>query len=84
MEELTHFLSCDWGTSSFRLKLVELPNLRVVGTAKSDEGNAATFAKWQETKQPEEQRLGFYLNILRGHVGAIEKEFGRPIPGCQS
>lgn len=81
MKELTHFLSCDWGTSSFRLKLVELPGLRVVATSKSDEGNAATFAQWQETKQPEDQRLDFYLRILAGHAQKIEQEFGRPLPG---
>ncbi|UOQ50781.1 2-dehydro-3-deoxygalactonokinase [Hymenobacter cellulosivorans] len=81
MDELTHFLSCDWGTSSFRLKLVELPGLRVVATSKSDEGNAATFAKWQETKQPDDRRLGFYLQILAGHAQKIEQEFGRPLSG---
>ncbi|PJJ59757.1 2-dehydro-3-deoxygalactonokinase [Hymenobacter chitinivorans] len=81
MEELTHFLSCDWGTSSFRLKLVELPGLRVVATSTSDEGNAATFAKWQETKQPDDQRLGFYLKVLAGHVRKLEEDAGRPLTG---
>lgn len=81
MSALTHFLSCDWGTSSFRLKLVELPGLRVVATQKSDEGNAATFEKWQQTKQPEEQRLAFYQAILREHARQLEQQAGRPLAG---
>ncbi|MCB2378001.1 2-dehydro-3-deoxygalactonokinase [Hymenobacter sp. BT635] len=81
MQELKHFLSCDWGTSSFRLKLVELPGLRVVATEKSDEGNAATFEQWQQTGQPPEQRLGFYLRILRQHLASLEQQAGRPLAG---
>lgn len=34
----SHFLSCDWGTSSFRLRLVARPNLRVLATVTSAEG----------------------------------------------
>ncbi|TGE29315.1 2-dehydro-3-deoxygalactonokinase [Hymenobacter metallicola] len=81
MAELTHFLSCDWGTSSFRLKLVEWPGLRVVATSTSDEGNAATFKQWQQAGQPPERRLGFYLSILHRHVQKLEAEFGHPLAG---
>ncbi|TGE25123.1 2-dehydro-3-deoxygalactonokinase [Hymenobacter aquaticus] len=81
MNNLTHFLSCDWGTSSFRLKLVELAGLRVVAAEQSEEGNAATFEQWQQAKQPPEQRLGFYLNVLRTHAQKLEKQVGRPLAG---
>lgn len=81
MSTLTHFLSCDWGTSSFRLKLVELPGLRVVATQKSDEGNAATFEKWQQSKQPPEQRQAFYQAILRKHAQQLEQQAGWPLAG---
>lgn len=81
MSALTHFLSCDWGTSSFRLKLVELPGLGVLATQKSDEGNAATFEKWQQTRQPEEHRLTFYQDILLHHTQQLEKQAGRSLEG---
>ncbi|MCB2408017.1 2-dehydro-3-deoxygalactonokinase [Hymenobacter lucidus] len=81
MSKPTHFLSCDWGTSSFRLKLVELPGLRVVATATSEEGNAATFAQWQQAGRPETQRLGFYLDILGKHCQALEQQAARPLAG---
>lgn len=81
MQELTHFLSCDWGTSSFRLKLVELPGLRVVATEQSDEGNAATFEKWQQTGRPENERLAFYLNILQEHTRQLASQCGQTLAG---
>jgi 2-dehydro-3-deoxygalactonokinase len=34
----SHFLSCDWGTTSFRLRLVARPGLRVLGAVTSTEG----------------------------------------------
>jgi 2-dehydro-3-deoxygalactonokinase len=67
------FLSCDWGTSSFRLKLVTLPELKVVAQAKSDEGNAATFAAWQ--------RVAFYQAVLQKHLTNLEKQTGRRLAG---
>jgi len=77
----TEFLSCDWGTTAFRLKLVELPGLRVLAARQSDEGNAALFERWQQSGQPENQRLRFYLDVLRGHVQALEQETGRSLEG---
>jgi 2-dehydro-3-deoxygalactonokinase len=81
MPELTHFLSCDWGTSSFRLKLVALPDLRVVATTKSDQGNAATFERWQQSGQPEEQRVEFYLAVIREHAQQLEQQAKQPLNG---
>ncbi|RYU78067.1 2-dehydro-3-deoxygalactonokinase [Hymenobacter persicinus] len=72
----TRFLSCDWGTSSFRLKLVELPGLRVLAQAESDEGNAATFAAWQQSGQPAGQRVAFYQGILTKHLRTLEQQQG--------
>ncbi|UYZ64071.1 2-dehydro-3-deoxygalactonokinase [Hymenobacter weizhouensis] len=75
------FLSCDWGTTSFRLKLVEGPELRVVAAATSKEGNAATFERWQQARQPPEQRLGFYLEVVRPHVRRLEEQAGESLAG---
>ena len=32
----SHFISCDWGTTSFRLRLVETHTLRVLAEVKDD------------------------------------------------
>ncbi|HEX8504680.1 MAG TPA: 2-dehydro-3-deoxygalactonokinase [Hymenobacter sp.] len=73
MDPKTTFLSCDWGTSSFRLRLVEREGLKILAEASSKEGNAATAALWKEANQPPEQRLGFYLAILQKHLKTLEE-----------
>lgn len=58
------FLSCDWGTSSFRLRRVELRDRNVLEEVTSDQGTAVTFQNWLASGQPEEQRESFYKNAL--------------------
>ena len=72
MNPTTTFLSCDWGTSAFRLRLVERQTLKVLAEASSKEGNAATAELWQQAGQPPAQRVGFYLNIVQGHLKKLE------------
>lgn len=68
------FLSCDWGTSAFRLRLVERQSLRVLTETHSDEGNAATYARWQQAGLPPAQRVAFYQGILGRHLANVERQ----------
>ena len=43
----TYLLGCDWGTSSFRLRLINRPDLQLLGEITSQEGVAATFTSWK-------------------------------------
>ncbi|WP_210516576.1 2-dehydro-3-deoxygalactonokinase [Hymenobacter terricola] len=70
------FLSCDWGTSSFRLRLVERETLTILAETSSGEGNAATAELWQQAGQPPEQRVGFYLAIMQQHLKELEEVVG--------
>ncbi|OGX83837.1 2-dehydro-3-deoxygalactonokinase [Hymenobacter glacialis] len=81
MDSQTTFLSCDWGTSSFRLRLVERAGLNVLAEASSKEGNAATAELWQQANQPAEQRMAFYLGIVRKHLTTLEKAVGTSLKG---
>ncbi|MBF9222834.1 2-dehydro-3-deoxygalactonokinase [Hymenobacter ruricola] len=74
MDPKTTFLSCDWGTSSFRLRLVERETLKVLAETSSKEGNAATAELWQQAQLPPERRVGFYLAIIQKHLEELEKE----------
>jgi len=38
MKTVTQFISCDWGTSRLRLRLVELPTCRILAEHATDEG----------------------------------------------
>ena len=66
------FLSCDWGTSAFRLRLVERETLKILAETHSSEGNAATAERWKQTGQPPAQRVDFYLAIIQGNVKKLE------------
>lgn len=72
---MEHFLSCDWGTSSFRLRLVRVENAEIVAVRKSDKGIAATFNSLDERqKKNPEERLLFYLLIIQEYISEIEQE----------
>jgi 2-dehydro-3-deoxygalactonokinase len=79
---MIYFLSCDWGTSSFRLRLVEAENLEIMAVQKSQEGIADTFSRLgeKEKKDPEE-RLLFYLLIIQEHIAKIEQEKNLSLEG---
>ena len=68
------FLSCDWGTSSFRLRLVELSSAAIMGEENSADGIAKVFELWNQSGQPKEQRFLFYLNIIEPHIDALQKK----------
>jgi 2-dehydro-3-deoxygalactonokinase len=68
------FLSCDWGTSSFRLRLVSTPTLQILAEERTDDGIAAVFNLWKEKKEGEEDRLNFYLTILKKKIKSLEQQ----------
>lgn len=68
---MNRFLSCDWGTSSFRLRLVDADSLRVIAEEKSSTGIAETFQQWQQTSSSREQ---FYAAVINRHVAAMETQ----------
>lgn len=68
------FLSCDWGTSSFRLRLVSLPEFKIVADVNSNEGIAAIFNLWKTANRKEEERLPFYLSVLKEKIKELEQK----------
>lgn len=77
----TTFLSCDWGTSAFRLRLVERAGLKVLAEETSREGNAATAERWKQANQPPEQRAGFYLAVVQTHLKKLEETVKTALDG---
>jgi 2-dehydro-3-deoxygalactonokinase len=58
------FLSCDWGSSSFRLRLIDATNSSVNAEISNDRGIAAVYKEFRESGLPEKERAGFYKKIL--------------------
>jgi 2-dehydro-3-deoxygalactonokinase len=76
------FLSCDWGTSSFRLKLVDGENLQVITEANSNIGISTTYSSWCETENPDpEGRTVFYLKVIREHIEKLERSTNSSLDG---
>jgi len=61
-----YILCCDWGTTSFRLRLVEKDNYKVLAELLSQNGVAGTFRAWKDEEST--SRFDFYSKILKGSM----------------
>ena len=75
------FLSCDWGTSAFRLRLIQVKDFVVLAEAASSEGISQSFSLWKQSRQREEERLFFYLRIIKDHIHQIETKLKYSLKG---
>ncbi len=80
---MKYFLSCDWGTSSLRLRLADIGTGEVLAEESSGEGIAATFDEWQKSGEPEENKAAFYLDKLNKHIEAIKSKTHMPLQGIK-
>ena len=67
-----HILCCDWGTTSFRLRLVERQNYQVHAEYLTKDGVAGTYRDWKE--QDEISRFDFYAAILKNSIKELAKK----------
>lgn len=68
------FLSCDWGTSSFRLRLINAANLECISEIRTGEGVATIYPRWVEKKATGTNRVGYYGEVLKKHITTIEEK----------
>ena len=78
---MKHFLSCDWGTSSLRLRLAETSHGRVLAEIRSAEGVAPVYEKWRQSGLADDQKAGFYLDVIKQRLMELEKHAAQPIKG---
>ena len=77
-----HLLSCDWGTSSFRLRLVNVKDHDVVGEVTSQDGIGAVYNAWQEANQVDHvPRAWFYRTIIAKQITALGRQTGIDLAG---
>lgn len=69
------FFSCDWGTSAFRLRLVDMGDLKVVSEIKTGYGIAAAFESWKKAASDEQGRKKFYQAYLFEQVKKITQSY---------
>lgn len=73
------FFSCDWGTSAFRLRLIDAKDLKVLSAIVTDHGIATAFECWKQKSVQEENRIGFYKNYLLEQVKKITHSFNNDL-----
>jgi 2-dehydro-3-deoxygalactonokinase len=78
-----YLLSCDWGTSSLRLRLASTVDGAILAEVSSAEGIAAIFNQWEKSNSPAADRLAFYLEILKKHIASLESTTGCSLAGIK-
>jgi len=73
----SHFISVDWGTSNFRMRLVDNADLSVVSEVESDQGAKPLYLKWTEQNEPREK---FFLDFLREKISTLGEQVGVNTP----
>lgn len=68
------FLSCDWGTSALRLRLVRMQDMKVLGELNTDQGIASVYAAWREQTALDRQQ--WYKRQLLEQVEQLRVELG--------
>lgn len=73
---MNYFLSCDWGTSAFRLRLVAAGSLQIIAEERSGAGIAGTYQQWQQTSRPRED---FFAAIINRQIDILSERTGIPL-----
>ncbi|HEX5552318.1 MAG TPA: 2-dehydro-3-deoxygalactonokinase [Chitinophagaceae bacterium] len=74
-------LCCDWGTSAFRLLLVDVSTSRVQAMDETDQGIARTFKLWQQSVATTASRKDFYLGYIEARIAILEKLINSSLKG---
>jgi 2-dehydro-3-deoxygalactonokinase len=68
------FISCDWGTSTFRLRLVDAITQSVSGEVMTNQGIAETHALWKQEGHDERNRFSFYLSFIENQLARLQEQ----------
>ncbi|MEX0648682.1 MAG: 2-dehydro-3-deoxygalactonokinase [Balneolaceae bacterium] len=67
------FLSCDWGTTSLRLQLVDFKSGEVLAGISDDDGIKKTYSQWKSYSGTQ-NRVAFYLSVLDQKISFLSKK----------
>lgn len=76
---MAYFISCDWGTSSFRLRLVARGTFQIVAEYTTEQGIASTFNLWKAKERG--ARLAFYLTYVQEGIDYIQNNQSIDVEG---
>ena len=71
---MTPIISCDWGTSVLRVRLVDTNAIAILAEVKSLRGISHAFESWKNSGKGEDGRLSFYQSILKDQIRELEEQ----------
>lgn len=71
------FLSCDWGTSHFRLRLIDISTLEIQAEIHTEEG----VSHIAQSSTPS-TREGMFIDVLSRHIKTLSAHAQKPITTC--
>ena len=71
---MDYFFSCDWGTSSFRLRLIQAKDLKVLAETKNSHGISDTYKLWQQQTGTALTRSDFYVAIVVREIRSLQQD----------
>lgn len=78
---MEHILSCDWGTSTFRLRALDVTTKEIRDEVRSDYGINKVHQDWLKNKEGQGDRVPFYKNYMVKAVKELQGvvQSGTPI-----
>ena len=77
---MDRFLSCDWGTSTFRIRLVDSVKREISAEFKTSQGITDTHQQWLATGRPDSERLDFYRGKLSEAISRLKVNIVKNMP----
>ena len=74
-------ISCDWGTTNFRLRLVDTDRREAIGEVSGPEGVAAVYSRWRDSGRRPEERISFYQSVLTRQLEQLRRHVNNSISG---
>src|SRR4051794_21259576 len=73
-----YLLGCDWGTSTFRLQLLDVAKQNVIGEIFSEAGIASMHKLWQKSVEQTEAftKTAFFRTYLKEQIAALSAKTG--------
>lgn len=76
-----YFISCDWGTTAFRLRLIDTVGYKVMSECISLDGVARTYEAWKATGSPAHEKQVFFKDKLKQQLAVLSKQSKHPLEG---
>src|SRR5215470_16228224 len=77
------FISCDWGTSTLKLKVIDASRLKILARVSTNEGIANSHRLWKESGTGEEGKLHFYQAVINDKLKELERQLNTSFNGIE-